>query len=206
MATHSSILAWKIPQREEPSGLQSMGLHELDTTEHTPKNKELIYKSIWMTKGRRSMCDGKGNIRATSPSFLFFIIIFISVFLFLAVLGLHCCVSFFFPSCIAVAPLGCGAWALGHMGFSKLQNVGSTVVISFLWSTDSVIVAHGLSYSKACGISPDQGLKLVSPVLAGRFFTTESAGKPLHLLCFFPSPSISNVNRNLKIPIDLPSQ
>ena len=25
MATHSSILAWKIPWMEEPSGLQSMG-------------------------------------------------------------------------------------------------------------------------------------------------------------------------------------
>ena len=25
MATYSSILAWKIPQREEPGGLQSMG-------------------------------------------------------------------------------------------------------------------------------------------------------------------------------------
>ena len=25
MATHSSILAWKIPSMEEPSGLQSMG-------------------------------------------------------------------------------------------------------------------------------------------------------------------------------------
>ena len=26
MATHSSVLAWKIPRREEPGGLQSMGL------------------------------------------------------------------------------------------------------------------------------------------------------------------------------------
>ena len=26
MATHSNILAWKIPWREEPGGLQSMGL------------------------------------------------------------------------------------------------------------------------------------------------------------------------------------
>ena len=26
MATHSSILAWKIPWTEEPDGLQSMGL------------------------------------------------------------------------------------------------------------------------------------------------------------------------------------
>ena len=25
MATHSSILAWRIPEREEPGGLQSMG-------------------------------------------------------------------------------------------------------------------------------------------------------------------------------------
>ena len=29
MATHSSILAWKIPQTEEPGGLQSMGLQRV---------------------------------------------------------------------------------------------------------------------------------------------------------------------------------
>ena len=32
MATHSSILAWRIPWTEEPGGLQFMGLQELDTT------------------------------------------------------------------------------------------------------------------------------------------------------------------------------
>ena len=32
MANHSSIVAWKIPWTEEPSGLQSMGLQKLDTT------------------------------------------------------------------------------------------------------------------------------------------------------------------------------
>ena len=32
MATHSSILAWRIPWTEEPSRLQSMGLQELDMT------------------------------------------------------------------------------------------------------------------------------------------------------------------------------
>ena len=31
MATHSSILAWKIPWMEEPGVLQSMGSKELDT-------------------------------------------------------------------------------------------------------------------------------------------------------------------------------
>ena len=29
MATHSSILAWKIPQTEEPGGLQYMGLQRV---------------------------------------------------------------------------------------------------------------------------------------------------------------------------------
>ena len=29
MATHSSILAWRIPWTEEPGGLQSMGSHRV---------------------------------------------------------------------------------------------------------------------------------------------------------------------------------
>ena len=33
MATHSSILAWRIPWTEELGGLQSTGRKELDTTE-----------------------------------------------------------------------------------------------------------------------------------------------------------------------------
>ena len=33
MATHSSILAWRIPWTEEPGGLQSVGRKESDTTE-----------------------------------------------------------------------------------------------------------------------------------------------------------------------------
>ena len=36
MATHSSILAWRIPWTEGPDGLRPVGLQELDTTEqHT---------------------------------------------------------------------------------------------------------------------------------------------------------------------------
>ena len=33
MATHSSVLAWRIPWTEEPGSLQSTGSKELDTTE-----------------------------------------------------------------------------------------------------------------------------------------------------------------------------
>ena len=35
MATHFSILAWKIPWTEKPGGLLSIGLHESDMTEAT---------------------------------------------------------------------------------------------------------------------------------------------------------------------------
>ena len=35
MATHSRVLAWRIPWTEEPGRLQSRGCKELDTTEVT---------------------------------------------------------------------------------------------------------------------------------------------------------------------------
>ena len=35
MATHSSVLAWRIPGTGEPGGLPSLGSQELDTTEAT---------------------------------------------------------------------------------------------------------------------------------------------------------------------------
>ena len=35
MATHSSVLAWRIPGTGEPGGLPSMGCTESDTTEAT---------------------------------------------------------------------------------------------------------------------------------------------------------------------------
>ena len=35
MATHSSVLAWRIPGTEEPDGLPSMGCIKSDTTEET---------------------------------------------------------------------------------------------------------------------------------------------------------------------------
>ena len=41
MATHSSILAWRIPRTEEPGGPQSMGHKESDTTERLTRFGEL---------------------------------------------------------------------------------------------------------------------------------------------------------------------
>ena len=39
MATHSSILAWKIPRTEKPGRLQSMGSQESDTTQQLNYHK-----------------------------------------------------------------------------------------------------------------------------------------------------------------------
>ena len=50
MATHSRILAWKIPGTEEPDGLQSVGSLGSDTTEgmsrHAHISKSELYKII----------------------------------------------------------------------------------------------------------------------------------------------------------------
>ena len=51
MATHSSVLAGKIPWTEKPSGLWSMGLKESDTTEVT----EHTHTHIHNTKGTFSI-------------------------------------------------------------------------------------------------------------------------------------------------------
>ena len=58
MATHSSILAWRIPWTEEPDGLQSMGLKESDTTErlsksthiqvHSPTVEQRAVSLVWL--------------------------------------------------------------------------------------------------------------------------------------------------------------
>ena len=40
MATHSSVLAWRIPGMVEPHGLPSMGSHRVDTTEAMQKKKK----------------------------------------------------------------------------------------------------------------------------------------------------------------------
>ena len=57
MATHSSVLAWRIPWTEEPGGLQSpMGRKELDMTEVTyfankgPSSQGYDFSSshVWM--------------------------------------------------------------------------------------------------------------------------------------------------------------
>ena len=44
MATHSSILAWRIPQTEEPGGPQSMGSLRV---RHDLTTKQQQWQAIW---------------------------------------------------------------------------------------------------------------------------------------------------------------
>ena len=50
MASHSSILAWKIPWTEKPGGLQSMGHKEYDMTETLS-----MHTYIFLLRFRRNM-------------------------------------------------------------------------------------------------------------------------------------------------------
>ena len=42
MATHSSILAWRISWTEEPGGLQSMGVTKSQTTEPNEHSQQIM--------------------------------------------------------------------------------------------------------------------------------------------------------------------
>ena len=51
MATHSSILAWRIPWTEEPGGLQSTGCKELDaTTRLSMHAHSCVFIWCWLAK------------------------------------------------------------------------------------------------------------------------------------------------------------
>ena len=65
-------------------------------------------------------------------------------------------------------------------------------------STGSIVVAHGLSCSKACEIFPDQGLNLYLLYWQVGFFTTELPGKPSSsdLIKFSPFTHLINVLEN----------
>ena len=84
----------------------------------------------------------------------FFVLCFLKFsYLFLAALGLRCCARALSSCSERGATLCCGAQASHGGGFSCC---GSRA----LERVDSVVVAHGLSCSAACGIFPDQGLNL----------------------------------------------
>ena len=65
MATHSSVLAWRIPRTGEPGGLPSMGSLELDTTEWLPFHSSL--SCIGEGNGNPLQCSCLENPRDGKP-------------------------------------------------------------------------------------------------------------------------------------------
>ena len=53
MATHSSILAWRIPWTEEPGGYNPWGHKELDTTERLTLS---LFEKTWEISSRCRTC------------------------------------------------------------------------------------------------------------------------------------------------------
>ena len=51
MATHSSILAWRMPWTEEPGGLQPWSRKESDTTELLTQQQEIYISSFPLVHG-----------------------------------------------------------------------------------------------------------------------------------------------------------
>ena len=80
MATHSSVLAWETPWREEPGGLESMGSQELDTTGllNLP-----TYLYCWIIRFPFSA--------SLPPSFLSFLLSKIYLCIYISVYLLSCC-------------------------------------------------------------------------------------------------------------------
>ena len=70
MATHSSILAWRIPWTEEPGGLQSMGVTESDTTKqllHTHTHTHTVNLPLYSTKKSKGTEVGlQDNLKVAS--------------------------------------------------------------------------------------------------------------------------------------------
>ena len=73
LATHSSILAWKIPQMEEPDWLQSMGSQRVwtRTSNYCSQNKSLCHTQSF-TCGGSSHRPGPYSASLTHPFSLFF--------------------------------------------------------------------------------------------------------------------------------------
>ena len=75
MATHSSVLAWRIPWAEEPSGLQSMGLHRVGHNWATNTHQILRVKILnnfllWIWIGKRG-CRSYVPLMPIIPFFTF---------------------------------------------------------------------------------------------------------------------------------------
>ena len=129
----------------------------------------------------------RGHCKANNRRFSSRVFIILFIYLFLAVLGLCCCLGF----SLVMASGGHSSfwcprlllqWLLFSWGMGSTRVRASVVAAHELSSCSLPVLEHRLS---SCGARaymwglPGPGIKPMSPALAGRFFTTESPGKPI---------------------------
>ena len=67
MATHSSILAWRIPWTDEPGGLQSMGSQRVGHAKQLSTcSEKLLFKFLYRIRLRRAYT---GRQQSSDPLF-----------------------------------------------------------------------------------------------------------------------------------------
>ena len=129
-----------------------------------------------------------------SMSFSFFWLFlwnFVCLFLFLALLGLHCCTGFSLAEASGAPPFTVGAQAPCCRGFSAgsagcTGRAGSSSHSSRAQSAGSVAVACRLPFHAGMWDVPGPGVKPRPCALAGWFFTTEPPRKPCIILLNHP--------------------
>ena len=128
MATHSSILAWRIPWTEEPMGCSPRGCKESETTEQVSRMVSGVQKS---DSGMRTHISSLLKILFPLKSVEYSSLCYTAdTYLFIS---------------------GCA-------GSSLLHKLSSSCSARASHCGDSCAVGHGLSCPEACEIFPEQGL------------------------------------------------
>ena len=160
MATHSSILAWRIPWTEESSRLLSMGSQESDMTQQLNHHCGVNYASFSLSRAYKRL-----RLEVLYPIFYLFIILFMYLFgcagsSLLYGLFSRCSGQGYSLVVCRLLPAVSSLVAKHRLQAHRLQqlwHMGSVVVTPGLQSTGSIVVVGGLCCSVACGIFLDQG-------------------------------------------------
>ena len=149
------------PKEPPPSSVSS---HQYQGKNSTSKKIMTHWRLRWW------LAFFSNKVFLIKVSTFFKIILFI--YLFLAVLGLHCC---------AWAFSSCSKWGLFSSWCEWASHCGgfSCFGAGVLGTWASVVAAPGLRCPETCGVFPRPGIGPVSPALAGGSLTTVPPGSPI---------------------------
>ena len=209
MATHSSVLAWRIPGTGEPGGLPSMGLHRVrhdwsdlaaaaitlrlpSSSQKFPLTPSWVASSSFLDSAfspflmfSNSLVDHLLQLL----SFFFFPSCFLSKNAQVAILWDLVCHGSFLPvltqtdSLAGYKILFKTCMYLAASGLScNTWDLHCIMQDLLFWLSDSLVVVQGLSCFAASGILvPQSGTEPASPALWDGFLTAGSPGKSLDI-------------------------